>query len=144
MGRRRQNAGFLRLTATALAVLGLLGHGLAMLAVSLLAQTAASSAAAQPSFPAFIEICTADGLTTLAASELPGGENRAPAGPPSGKIDSCPVCSAFAQNGPVDLPATALALLGPEPGAAALPAAHQVAAPSSGTQLPLSRGPPSA
>ena len=82
MGRRRQNAGFLRLTATALAVLGLLGHGVAMLAVSLLAQTAASSAAAQPSFPAFIEICTADGLTALAASELPGGENRAPAAPP--------------------------------------------------------------
>ncbi len=149
MALRRRNARILRLTATLLAVTlaigGLLGHGLAMLAVSLLTQP---PAAAQPGFPAFIEICAADGLTRVVASELPtsgmaGGEDGKPAAPASGKINGCPVCSAFAQSGPADLPA-ALALAHPETGAGDLPATHQIAAPAPGRLLALSRGPPAA
>ena len=144
MGLRRRNARILRLSGTMLAVTlaigGLLGHGLAMLAVSLLAQP---PAAAQAGFPAFVEICAADGLTRVVASEQPGGEDGKPAAPASGKIDGCPICSAFAQSGPADLPA-ALALAVPEVRAADQPPTHQIAAAAPGRLLALSRGPPAA
>lgn len=131
---------FLRLTAATLAVVGLLGHGLAMLAVSLLAQP---DAAAQTDFPAVLEICAADGLKRTVSSGLPGEQEQKPAGPVSGKFSGCPVCTAFAQAGPADL--TTVAVLGGDHVRPAAPRpAHQIAAATPDKLLALSRGPPAA
>jgi len=83
----------LRLVAGFLAAAGLLGHGLAMLLVALLAQAPAS---AEAGFAGYGEICTADGG--------PAGTNDSAPAQPSGHIDACPVCTAFAQHGTADLP----------------------------------------
>lgn len=141
--RSRQGPRLLRLTAGLLAVLGLLGHGLAMLLVGLLA---GAPAAAQTDFPAFLEICSADGLTGVVATELAaGGEENGDEerGPASGKIDGCPVCTAFAQNGAADLPEQ-LAPIGHKEAPARARPAHQIAAPAPADRLALSRGPPAA
>ncbi|MEO3431001.1 DUF2946 domain-containing protein [Pelagibius sp. CAU 1746] len=95
------------LLALALAVVGLLGHGLAMLLVGQLAQAPQASVAAQQTFAASVEICTTEGLRKLARADGPGRGDDPPAGPGHGKVDACPVCTAFAQNGPADLPAAA-------------------------------------
>jgi hypothetical protein len=143
MHRPGQNFRFLRLAASCLAVVGLLGHGLAMLLVSQLAQAPAASAAAQQEFPAFVEICTADGLRKVARADLPGGKDETPPAPRHGKIDGCPVCTAFAQNGPADLPSAvvperrSLRPAAPQP-------RHQVAAAAPERLRALSRGPPAA
>jgi hypothetical protein len=144
MRRRGQNFRILRLAASSLAVVGLLGHGLAMLLVSLLAQPPAASVAAQQDFPAFVEICTADGLRKVARADLPGGKDETPAAPRHGKINGCPVCTAFAQNGPADLPA---AVVPPRHGlrrAAAPRPLHQAATAAPERLRALSRGPPAA
>lgn len=131
-------ARFLRLTATTLAVVGLLAHGLAMLAASLMAQ---SDAAAQTDFPAVLEICAADGLSRTVSSGLPGEQEQKPDSPAPGKFNGCPICTAFAQAGPADLPS--VIALGSEHVRPAAPRpAHQVAAATPGKLLALSRGPP--
>ncbi|MGD1876999.1 MAG: hypothetical protein ACFB13_05810 [Kiloniellaceae bacterium] len=108
MHPRGPNPRFLRLAASALATLGLLGHGLAMLLVTVLA---APSAAGDAGFPRYVEICAADGQTRLAWTGSGGREDPAgPAGGPAapahdpGPVKSCPVCTAFAQAGLADLP----------------------------------------
>ncbi|WP_193370205.1 DUF2946 family protein [Pelagibius marinus] len=141
MRRRGQNFRFPRLAASFLAVVGLLGHGLAMLLVGQLAQSPSSSVAAQQAYPAFVEICTADGLRRLARADLPGEEDETPAAPRHGKIDACPVCTAFAQNGPADLP-VAVAPTCRSLRAAAPRPPHQVAAVAPERLRALSRGPP--
>ncbi|GAB4394925.1 MAG: hypothetical protein Tsb0032_24570 [Kiloniellaceae bacterium] len=135
-----------RLIASSLAILGLLGHGLAMLAVSLLGPqpVAAQQSAGTPDFPIYMEICAADGLTKWVASGLPGEEDPGPTAPPSGKIDGCPVCTAFAQAGPADLPALLVLREDAPRGRGGVPPLHQVAAASPAERLSLSRGPPAA
>jgi hypothetical protein len=96
--------GVLRLAASALAALGLLGHGLAMLLVSLLA---APAEAAPGRFPAFIEICGADGPSRLVPGQT-GAPQERPNGPKREQADGCPVCTAFAQNAAAVLPAVAV------------------------------------
>lgn len=147
MRQRRHKARLLRLTASLMAITGLLGHGLAMLLVSLLALSPAPPASAQDGFPGVVEICAADGLIKVIANP-PAGEagskdSEDPRAPASGKIDACPVCTAFAQSGHADLPVLAV-LAGraarpdlPRPG-------HQVAAPTPGLLLAQSRAPPAA
>ena len=90
-----QRSRFLRLAASALASLGLLGHGFAMLLVSLLGDT---PVAAQSGAPAFVEICTADGFVKPAASGSgsqggPADSRDQPARPDHDAIDSCPPAS---------------------------------------------------
>jgi hypothetical protein len=143
MRRRAQSFRFLRLAASFLAVVGLLGHGLAMLLVSQLAQAPAASVAAQQGFPAFVEICTADGLRKVARANLPGGKDETPAAPRHSKIDGCPVCTAFAQNGPADLPAAVVPERRNLRPAAPRPL-HQVAVAAPERLRALSRGPPAA
>lgn len=141
MRRRGQSFRILRLAASSLAVVGLLGHGLAMLLVSELAQAPAASVAAQQEFPAFVEICTADGLRKLARADLPGGKDETPAPPSHGKINGCPVCTAFAQNGPADLPAAVVPERRRLRSAVPRPR-HQLAAAAPERLRALSRGPP--
>ena len=135
--------GFLRLTAHTLAVLGLLGHGLAMLFVGVLAQP---NAATQPTFAAFLEICSAGGPTEAVADASGTDRGTAesqhrPAAPATGKIDSCPICSAFSQNGAAHLP-TAFALYSLEARPVVQRPAQQIAAKTPFRLHPLSRGPP--
>ncbi len=147
MRRPGRTSRFLRpaasLLAVTLAITGLLGHGLAMLLVSQLAQAPTSSAAAQQDLPAFVEICTAEGLRKGARADLPGGKDRTPAAPRHGKIDGCPVCTAFAQNGPADLPAAVVPERRTLRPAAPRPH-HQLAAAAPERLRALSRGPPAA
>lgn len=82
---------FWRLAASLLAATGLLGHGIAMLLAAWL--TAAPAAAEAPGFGA---ICSAGGASGSAP------EDQHPTGP----HHPCPVCTAFAQAGTADLPAT--------------------------------------
>lgn len=78
-----------------------MGHSLAMLLVAAL--TPAAQAAP---YPAFMEICTAEGIVVLSAEQAADpGDGKAPEnhGSGSGGLESCPVCSAFGQqsfNGP--------------------------------------------
>lgn len=89
-----------RLAASGLAVTALLGHALAMLLVTLLAQTPAEAG-----LPAYGEICTADGLAAGARGTGPAGSSDpAPQHHPGGPVDACPVCTAFGQNGQAALP----------------------------------------
>ena len=145
MNRRAKSFGILRLTAGILAGLGLLGHGLAMLVVGVLAQP---NVATQPTFAAVLEICSAGGPTE-AVAEINGTERGAaesqhrPTRPASGKIDSCPICSAFSQTGAADLPA-ACTLYSLEARPAVQPPAQQIAAKTPFRLHSLSRGPPAA
>lgn len=144
MRPHRQNPRLPRLAArylaVPLAIAGLLGHGVAMLLVSLLA---GAPAAAQTDFPGFVEICTADGLTKSIATAPSSGKQKEAPGPVSGKIDACPVCSAFAQNGQADLPVQAALAVRIE-GITPPRPVHQIVAARLGEQLALSRGPPAA
>lgn len=141
MRRRGQSFRILRLAASSLAVVGLLGHGLAMLLVSQLAQAPADPVAAQQEFPAFVEICTGEGLRKVARADLPGEDGETPAAPRHGKVKGCPVCTAFAQNGPADLPAAVVPERRNLRPAAPRPL-HQVAAAAPERLRALSRGPP--
>ncbi len=143
MTRRSQSARFLRIAASSLAVLGLLGHGLAMLLVALLG---APAVAAQESFPGATEICSAERAVAPAragtAADRRRSESEEPPAPPAhGKIDSCPVCTVFAQTG-VAAPPVALAVTGGAARSApVLPAdADAVLSPLNG--YAFSRGPP--
>jgi hypothetical protein len=137
---RRQKSRFLRLTACTLAVVGLLGHGLAMLLLDVLIQ---SPAAARSGLPGYAEICSANGLATLTGNG--SGEEGVPRDggrhPADGKFQGCPVCNAFAQNGPADLPQS-LQFAAPDRSAAAPRPGHQTAQTAPGVLLALSRGPP--
>jgi hypothetical protein len=134
-----------RLAAGALAVLGLNGHGLAML---LMAVAMPVDAAAQHDFPFSLEICTPQGITTLSQSAGgPGGDAESdgipePA-PKSTGIDACPVCTAFAQAGSGDLPQSAT-----DHDYSCCRAAWQIQAhsclPGQGSPQAQSRGPPAA
>jgi len=95
MLQQRRTPAFLRLIAASLAATGLLGHGIAMLLVGLLT----APVSAQPDARYFGEICTPDGLVRLAdvTPRDSGGEHGDP-------LSSCPVCTAYAQAGPADLP----------------------------------------
>ena len=97
------------LLAGALAVLGLNGHGIAML---LVAVALPGNAAAQHDLSSRIEICSPQGLTADAPpSAGTAGQPRNGALPPSERrsagFDGCTVCTAFAQSGAADLPRTA-------------------------------------
>lgn len=134
-----------RLTAGFLAVLGLNGHGLAML---LMAFALPTDAAAQHNVPLRIEICTPQGIKAL--SELDSavggdsekGEFPQPAPKTSG-IDSCPVCTAFTQIGSGDLPQNAA-----DPDYFCCKATWQAevlsSQPGEGSPQAQSRGPPAA
>ncbi len=89
---------FLRLIAASLAATGLLGHGIAMLLVGLLA----SSVAAEPDARYFSEICTAEGIVRLADLESRNADGGG--GHHGNPLESCPVCAAYAQIGAADLP----------------------------------------
>ena len=146
MQKRGTGSRVLRLAASALAVVGLLGHGLAMLLVGLLYQTPAE---AQSGVPAFVEICSPSGAKKLAWNDgsgrivAPTGDSLPASDPSSGQIDGCPVCSAFAQNGPADLPQALVSLSSKDHVALAWPA-DQVTAAAPRRLLALSRGPPPA
>jgi hypothetical protein len=75
MPKRPKSSQIVRLAASALAAVGLLGHGLAMLLVAVLAQP--PSAAAQSGFPGLAEICRADGAIPTAGREAPSPITRA-------------------------------------------------------------------
>ncbi|GAB4365413.1 MAG: hypothetical protein Kow00114_22640 [Kiloniellaceae bacterium] len=158
---RPQRARIARLAASILAGLGLLGHGLAMLLVSLLVQGPAGAPAAAGAFPAWVEICAADGEARLVATGIgaaplgtPRPADSAPEqdpdhgpahGPTHGQdhLKLCAVCTAFAQSGLADLPAP-LVLAGRHDGAdASLPLQHLSRTGREGLAA-LSRGPPAA
>ena len=136
---------WLRLLASLLAGVGLLGHGLAMLLVSLLAGPAAADGVQGADFPAFVEICAADGQVRLAPSGLPGNDSdgTGQTGHGSGAIKTCPICSTFAQNGPADLPAPAVLSAHALAATPAQPAPGILRTGREGLR-PLSRGPPAA
>ena len=135
-----------RRAAGGLAVTSLLGHALAMLLVSLLAQTPAEAG-----LPAYGEICTADGL--VAGPREAGGIGRGEPGSgdpapqhhpehhPGGPLDACPVCTAFAQNGQGDLP-PALVLPAPRPVKVTQRPAQQAEPATAAGGAAQSRGPP--
>ena len=87
-------------------MLGLLGHGLAMLFAAILV-TAQPAGAGNTALMA--EICRSGSLA--AGEDLP---QEAPAKTPRGEVKGCPVCNAFAQSGPAALPAV-IALNGAAP-----------------------------
>ena len=131
-----------RLAASGLAVTALLGHALAMLLVTLLAQ-----APAQAGLPAYGEICTAGGLVAgpreagRPGSGDPGSGEPAPQHHPGGPVDACPVCTAFAQNGQADLP-PALVLPAPSPVRVTQRPAQEAEPATAGARAAQSRGPP--
>lgn len=128
-----------RLLGSCLAVTGLLGHGLAMLLVTFLT-SAPMPAGAAAEVPGLGILCTAEGIVVLAAD----GEHRqgTPApGHPTGHLDPCPICTAFAQSSHADLPSSS-ALPAAGPPDAAPPPAHDTQPPSANGLIPLSRGPP--
>jgi hypothetical protein len=108
MFQQRRMPVFLRLIAAALAATGLLGHGIAMLLVGLLA----SPVSAQPDARYFGEICTPDGVFRLAALGPADSEQGLPGdtgGQHGDPLNGCPVCSAYAQIGTADLPVSLVA-----------------------------------
>ncbi|HMA16481.1 MAG TPA: hypothetical protein VKP12_16960 [Kiloniellaceae bacterium] len=123
-----------RLAATGLAVTGLLGHGLAMLLVALLAGGPASAAA---SF--YGEICAASGSAAADDSAPQSGEGVPR--PAQGHVDACPVCTAFAHCGPGALPAP-VALPGADGGGGGWQQVAETAPPACGRLAAQSRGPP--
>jgi hypothetical protein len=126
-----------RLAASGLAVTALLGHALAMLLVSLLAQ-----APAQAGLPAYGEICTADGLVAgPPEAGREGNGDPAPQHHPGGPVGACPVCTAFAQNGQADLP-PAFALPAPRPVSVTQRPAQEAVPATAGAGAAQSRGPP--
>jgi hypothetical protein len=126
-----------RLAASGLAVTALLGHALAMLLVTLLAQ-----APAQAGLPAYGEICTAGGLVAGPREAGPAGSgDPAPQHQPGGPVDACPVCTAFAQNGQADLP-PALVLPAPSPVSVTQRPAQEAEPATAGARAAQSRGPP--
>jgi hypothetical protein len=137
MPKRPKSSRILRLAASALATVGLLGHGLAMLLVAVLAQP--PSAAAQSGFPAFGEICRADGTDFTAGRETPSRDH--PGDRHGGHLEGCPVCTAFAQSGPADLPHVLILPLG-DRGQTALPAATLLPPAAKGLGRPQTRAPP--
>jgi len=146
MQKRGTKTRVFRLAAGALAVFGLLGHGLAMLLASVLLQAPAE---APSGFPAFVEICSASGANKVAWNDgsgrivAPIEDNKPSSDPASGKIAGCPVCNAFAQNGPAELPQSLVPFSRENHVALAWPA-HQVTATAPRRLLALSRGPPPA
>lgn len=143
MPRRAITSRILRFTATALASLGLLGHGLAMLLVGLLGSAPAT---AEPGFPAFLEICRVGGdvAATADASGMTGTPTDSPhhpAGPAQGGIDGCPVCNAFAQIGADGLTASII-VAEPASGPAAPPPAGARSRKAASAFHALSRAPP--
>jgi hypothetical protein len=152
MLRRRPLSGLQRprvgtLIASALAGLGLLGHGVAMLLVAALAAPpAAGSGAAAAGYPAYVEICAADGEIRLAPADNPAERAPAapqPAGHDSGHLNACPVCTAFAQNGLADLPTLVVLAEHAVESTAWQPMAAAARAGRDGLSA-LSRGPPAA
>ena len=130
---------FRRRATAALAILALMGHGLAMVLAGALAP-AGPAQAATSELPASMPICTAHGIVLMAFDEaersLAGGDED---GPDSGAWQDCPICSAFAQQG-LGLPS------GVEIGSGAaqalvLPAPQAVIA-GTVVALPRSRAPP--
>lgn len=135
MTLRGRTSRLYRLVGSALAATGLLGHGLAMLLLAFLLPSAAEAGV-----PAYGEICTAEGLVVAAGPEHEESD-RAPGHYPTGPLDPCPVCTAFAHNGSADLPA-AFVLTAAAPAGAAPPPVQDAQPPSAGGLIPLSRGPP--
>lgn len=119
-----------RFLASFLAAGGLLGHGLAMLLVALLVQAPATAEADSAGYG---EICTA-------AGDPAEGNDTAPGHPP-GRIDACPVCTAFAQSGPVDLP-QALQLPARATTGTIQPPVQEALPAAADRRSALSRGPP--
>lgn len=137
MPKRPKRPRILRLAASALAAVGLLGHGLAMLLVAVLAQS--SAAAAQSDLPGFDEICRADRADFTAGREspMPGPQRDHH----DGHLKGCPVCTAFAQSGPADLPHALILPMGSR-GQSALPAATVPPPAKSVWGRPRTRAPP--
>ncbi|MGF1592618.1 MAG: DUF2946 family protein [Kiloniellaceae bacterium] len=143
MLKRPKRLRILRLAASALAAFGLLGHGLAMLLVAVLAQTPA--AAAQGGIQGFGEICRANSADLLAGRQAPSpdrphdhdGDHQ------GGHLKGCPVCTAFAQSGAADLPHALVLPLGNR-GRMLLPTATELPPADSGWERPRTRAPPAA
>jgi len=133
MRSRDRRLNLYRLLVSGLAVTGLLGHGIAMLLVALLAPAAAE--AGQPPYGA---ICTAEGL--IAAATAPARDDDRPPRP-GGQLDACPVCTAYAQSGPADLPAPVALPCATSP-FGALRAVGDAARPTEAGFAPPSRAPP--
>lgn len=132
MHSRDRSTSLYRLLGSGLAATGLLGHGIAMLLVAVLAPAPAEAGPAP-----FGDICTADGLV-----EPPGREDdRAPT--QGGHLNACPVCTAYAQSAQAALPAV-VALPGAIVAAAAPAPAPDALPPTAAALVPQSRGPPSA
>jgi len=135
------------LVASALAGLGLLGHGLAMLLVAALAAPPpAVSGAAAAGYPAYVAICAADGEIRLAPADNPAKQVPAtphPADHDSGHLNACPVCTAFAQNGLADLPSPVVLAVHAADTPAWQPTAAAARTGRDGLSA-LSRGPPAA
>jgi hypothetical protein len=137
MPKRPKSSQIVRLAASALAAVGLLGHGLAMLLVAVLAQP--PSAAAQSGFPGLAEICRADGASPTAGREAPSPDH--PGDHHGGHLEGCPVCTAFAQSGPADLPHALILPLGGR-GQTAPPAATVLPPAAKELGRPQTRAPP--
>jgi Protein of unknown function (DUF2946) len=135
MFQHRRMPVFLRLTASLLAATGLLGHGIAMLLVGLLA----SPVSAEPDTRYFSEICTPGGLVSLA--DLESRDSGEDDGQHSDPLKSCPVCTAYAQAGAADLP-VALAAPATECCSATQHASPDSVAQSSATSDAQPRAPP--
>lgn len=116
MRRRRFPHHSLRFAASALATLGLLGHGLAMLFAAIL--VTAQPADAQ-SADLLAEICRSGSLAARG-----GQPQEAPVKVPGGDVKGCPVCNAFAQSGAAALPAVLVLDVTPPPSLHALPPAR--------------------
>jgi hypothetical protein len=135
MFQQRRMPVFLRLIAASLAAAGLLGHGIAMLLVGLLA----SPVSAEPDARYFGEICTPDGLVRLAdVTPRDSGDAGGRHGDP---LTSCPICTAYAQACPAYLPQT---LGAPDHGCCTAPqcSVEDVAAALSAPSDVLARAPP--
>lgn len=139
MRSRDRRHSLYRLLGSGLAASGLLGHGIAMLVVGLLAPSAAADIP-----PPYGEICTPNGLIAAPPSAGPDDErpeDQRPRPASGGQIDSCPVCTAFAQAPQGTLSSTLVVLC--STAAAAAPAPRRDAVPLAEAGLaPQSRGPP--
>lgn len=140
---RSQSARFLRIAASTLAVLGLLGHGLAMLLAALVG---ASAAAAQEASAGIVQICSAERAVAAAmdgvSAERRSSESEAPPAPPAhGKTGSCSICSAYAHSSVATLPFVPAMTGGAARSRSVLPADAATALPSLDLYA-FSRGPP--
>ncbi len=97
-------------------------------------------------YPAYLDICAADGEIRLAPAGIPAEQAPAtphPADHDTGHLNACPVCTAFAQNGLADLPTPVVLAVRAVGAPASQPTAAAARAGRDGLSA-LSRGPPAA